>query len=151
MMAKTKPKQDIYSLITMATTKAEIQTIESYNEKTARYGLMLSKDDINELIESKYEIMKETGRVELNNDVLSTLIYEFCDSPYINQDEYKETLVYLQDLFYNIKSECVDPNTKEDLVADDDLIKYMAKQFNNRCGGDLEELSSVCFEKYYYM
>ena len=73
----------------------EIANIKKCNEYTRQYGLVLSDNQISNLLERRKETLKETGRVELREGIIDKLIKEFCDSPYINQENYAETLYEL--------------------------------------------------------
>lgn len=68
----------------------EIVNIKRCNEITSKYGLVLSDNQISNILERRKEILKEKGRVELREGIIDKLIKEFCDSPYINQENYAE-------------------------------------------------------------
>ena len=44
------------------------------------------------LINKRFEALKNTGRIEFDEGILKKLIEAFCDSPYIMQNNYEETL-----------------------------------------------------------
>ena len=115
----------------------EIVNIKRCNEITSKYGLVLSDNQISKIIERRKEILKGTGRVELREGIIDKLIKEFCDSPYINQENYAETLYELIEIFYEYKNETMD------LITDDELINFMKKSFDVICQGDLEYLSGT--------
>ena len=73
----------------------EFANIKKCNEYTSKYGLVLSDNQITNILERRKETLKETGRVELREGIIDKLIKEFCDSPYINQENYAETLYEL--------------------------------------------------------
>lgn len=77
--------------------------IKKCNEMTIKYGVTLSDTQIENLINKRFESLKATGRVEFGDGVLKELIEAFCDSPYIMQENYEETLEELQDIFYFLK------------------------------------------------
>ena len=74
--------------------------------------------------------------------VIEKLIYAFCDSPYIYQENYADTLSRLQDIFYLYKNESMDE------LTDDELIEYMRKSFDETCQGSLDYLEETCLEKF---
>ena len=115
----------------------EIVNIKRCNEYKSKYGLVLSDNQISNILERRKEILKETGRVELREGIIDKLIKEFCDSPYINQENYAETLYELIEIFYEYKNETMD------LITDDELINFMKKSFDGICQGDLEYLSGT--------
>ena len=115
----------------------EIANIKKCNEYTSKYGLVLSDNQISNLLERRKETLKETGRIEFREGIVDKLIKEFCDSPYINKENYAETLYELIEIFYEYKHETME------LIADDELIEFMKKSFDGICQGDLEYLSGT--------
>lgn len=115
----------------------EIANIKKCNEYTSQYGLVLSDNQISNLLERRKETLKETGRIEFREGIIDKLIKEFCDSPYINQENYAETLYELIEMFYEYKNETMD------LITDDELIEFMKKSFDGIAQGDLEYLSGT--------
>lgn len=114
-----------------------IQEIKKCNEVTIKYGVSLSEEQIENLINKRFESLKATGRIEFGNGILKELIEAFCDSPYIMQENYEETLEELQDIFYFFKGEAMDQ------IADDELIEFMKTYFNDICQGSIEYLSGT--------
>ena len=119
----------------------EIANIKKCNEYTSKYGLVLSDNQISNLLERRKETLKETGRIEFREGIVDKLIKEFCDSPYINKENYAETLYELIEIFYEYKNETME------LIADDELIEFMKKSFDGICQGDLEYLSGTVMYK----
>lgn len=112
-----------------------VAEILSCNEFTAKFGLILSRLDAIELVETRTKTLKSTGRVEFGGGVIEKLIREFCTSSYISRHNYVETLHGLIEIFYYYKNETLD------LISDDELIKFMRKSFDEICQGSLELLS----------
>lgn len=119
----------------------EIANIKKCNEYTSQYGLILSDNQISNLLERRKDTLMETGRIELREGIIDKLIKEFCDSPYINQENYAQTLYELIDIFYEYKNETMD------LITDDELIGFMKKSFDGIAQGDLEYLSGTIMYK----
>ena len=128
---------NLYLEIINKRKQIEIVNIKICNEITSKYGLVLSDNQISNILERRKEILKETGRVELREGIIDKLIKEFCDWPYINQENYAETLYELIEIFYEYKNETMD------LITDDELINFMKKSFDGICQGDLEYLSGT--------
>lgn len=118
-----------------------MQELQNCNEMTLRYGLTLSTQQIQNLVERRIQALKDKGRIEFGQGVLKKIITEFCDSPYITQDNYEETIIELQDSFYYFKNESID------LVSDDELISYMKHYFDDVCQGSLDCLSGTSLEE----
>ena len=121
--------------------KQAVIELKKCNELTLKYGLTLSNEDINELIENRFKSLKDTGRIEFSEGVLKKIIEAFCDSPYIMQENYKDTLLELQESFYFFKNEAMDQR------ADDELIEFMKIHFDGECQGSLEYLSGTNLEE----
>lgn len=129
--------ENSYLEITNRRKQIEIANIKKCNEYTSQYGLVLSDNQISNLLEIRKETLKVTGRIEFREGIIDKLIKEFCDSPYINKENYAETLYELIEIFYEYKNETMD------LITDDELIEFMKKSFNELCQGDLEYLSGT--------
>ena len=133
--------EESYLEIVNKRKQIEIANIKKCNEYTTQYGLILSDDQINNLLERRKETLKEIGRIEFREGIIDKLIKEFCDSPYINKENYAETLYELIEMFYEYKNETMD------LITDDELIEFMKKSFDGICQGDLEYLSGTVMYK----
>ncbi|MFP3156494.1 DUF6323 family protein [Lachnospiraceae bacterium ZAX-1] len=133
---------NIYELMFMEPQKQEIQRIIDCNEKTQQYGLALTKEDAHTLMVSRQNSLKENQRVEFGKSILPDIIDAFCDSQYIMQDNYMETLAQIQDIFYLYKNE------SEDELTDAELMDFMKKQFEETCFGDLDYLKGTCLERF---
>lgn len=112
------------------------------NQKTQQFGLVLTEQDAKLLVEARGEELRRQQRVEFGESILSKLIFTFCDSEYIFQDNYVETIIRLQEIFYIFKNETMDE------LTDDELLTFMRKQFENVCHGDLEYLEGTCLSNF---
>lgn len=119
----------------------EIANIKKCNEYMSKYGLVLSDNQISNILERRKEVLKDTGRVELREGIIDEIIKEFCDSPYLNQENFASILYELIEIFYEYKNETMD------LITDDKLIKFMKKSFDGVCQGDLDYFSGTIMYK----
>jgi hypothetical protein len=110
------------------------------NAFTTKFGLYLSDNQIQALVKNRFDSLQATGRIEFGDGILKKLVYAFCDSPYVSQDNYEETLAELQDSFYYFKNE------SEDRFADDELIELMKTVFDGVAQGSLDFLSGTSLE-----
>ncbi len=110
------------------------------NQAAGKYGLILSEQDAALILEERKESLRKQERVEFGGGIVPKIIYEFCDSRYICQDNYVETLIRLQDIFYLFKNEM------RDEITDDELLHFMKEQFEDICFGDLEYLEGTCLD-----
>lgn len=120
---------------------AAVEELKGCNAITARFGLRLTGDQITEMVERRFEALSDTGRIEFGEGILKKLICAFCDSPYITQENYEDTILELQDSFYYFKNE------SGDRISDDELIEYMKTVFDGRAQGSLEYLSATSLEE----
>lgn len=115
----------------------EISKIKQCNQISIKYGLTLSDEQIENIIQRRIDTLKDIKRIEFKESVIDKIIKEFCDSSYIFQDNYAQTLYELIEIFYEYKNETMD------LLSDDELIKFMKKSFDGICQGDLDYLSGT--------
>lgn len=117
-----------------------LEQVQETNRYTEKYGLSLSAEDAELLLAEKNHILKEERRVEFGQSILPQMIYTFCDSSYISQDNYVETLIRLQEIFYMYKNEM------NDEITDEELLSFMKEQFEEVCFGDLQYLEGTCLD-----
>ncbi len=130
---------DSFSIIPV-NRQLQLKKVMECNDFTNQFGLQITKQEALELIQAKQEALKEQQRVEFGEGILPKLIYAFCDSPFIDQDNYVETLTSLQDIFYLYKNESLDE------WSDDELIEYMKHYFDGKCMGSLEYLEETVLQ-----
>ncbi len=116
------------------------EELRQSNALTIRYGLSLTEKQIQTLAEKRVEALAATGRVEFGHGITKMLIEAFCDSPFITQENYEDTILELLDSFYYFKNE------SEDRIPDDELIAIMRHNFDTICQGSLEYLSGTTLE-----
>ena len=129
--------RDFYDLME-ARDRQELAAVISCNQKTERFGLVLSEEKAGELVQARNTSLKKHRRVEFGKGILEELIFAFCDSEYISQERYAETLMQLQEVFYEFKNE------SGDKLTDEELITFMREQFDTVCEGDVEYLAGTC-------
>lgn len=122
--------------------KNQIESVLQTNQYTCRFGLSLSEEDTEILIKERFHNLKEQQRIEFGEGILKQLIFAFCDSDFIFQENYRETLMRLQEIFYLYKNESMDE------LTDDELISYMRTAFDEECQGSLDYLSDTCLEEF---
>jgi len=130
----------LLSLDTLTKNALTEQILKS-NEYTAQYGLALTYADAVQLVEARSEFLRENGRIEIGNVTIDKIIDAFCDSSFISQEDYADTIASLLEIFYDMKNETLD------LIADDELIELMKYYFEIRCKGSLEQLHHRELEK----
>ncbi|MGF7004419.1 hypothetical protein M2149_002834 [Lachnospiraceae bacterium PFB1-21] len=128
--------------LSLVSKEKEVHELLLRNEASRRYQLSLSETEALALVESKNQTLRKYERLELGESILGKLVDAFEDSQYLDQGNYLDTLMSLQDLFYQYKNECLD------LVSDDELLEFMREQFEGICYGDLEYLGGTCLERF---
>lgn len=104
------------------------------NQLTKNYYLKLTDNDVKEIMKTRKIALKRSGRIEFNGEIITKLIENFGDSPYISQFNYSDTINELVEIFYNYKNETLD------MIGDDELIEIMKEYFDGYCQGSLELL-----------
>lgn len=112
------------------------------NQTTQRFGLSLTEQDAQIILEERQSALREQRRIEFGEGIAAKLIYEFCDSNYIDQEHYVDTIVRLQEIFYAFKNEM------RDEITDDELLHLMKEQFEFLCFGDLDYLEGTCLSNF---
>ena len=112
------------------------------NEHTEKFGLSLTEECAQELMKRRDEALRMEGRVEFGEGILTKLIYAFCDSDYVEADEWGDILGRLTEIFYLYKNEM------NDEITDDELIAFMRQQYDEVCCGDLDYLEGTCLNLF---
>lgn len=110
-------------------------------------GMVLSPEQSAMLAQHQRAALRYAGRVDFGGGVLKKLAAAFCGSPYIQTNDWADTLAQLTEFFYALKNET------RDQLDDDALIAAMAARFNGDAGGSLDALAAtesvwfLCFDK----
>ncbi len=124
------------------TQEKQVAALMRTNQKTESFGLTLSEEDAKLLSREKSETLQFERRIEFGEPVIPRIIEEFCDSQYITQNNYLDTLVRLQQIFFFYKGEM------EDEITDEELLHFMKEQFEGVCYGDLDYLEGTCLDVF---
>ncbi|MFG6367516.1 MAG: hypothetical protein K1W16_03665 [Lachnospiraceae bacterium] len=122
--------------------QTQIQKVMESNQYTEQYGLTLSAQDAQILAQERKSTLMEQKRIEFGESILPRIIYEFCDSAFISQSNYVESLVRLQEIFFLYKNEMLDE------ISDEELLNFMKEQFEIVCFGDFDYLESTCLDLF---
>lgn len=126
----------------LVTGQNQLQKVLEMNQKTEQFGLSLTHEEVKMLVERRKESLKAERRVEFGEGILPKLIFNFCDSAYIDQSSYADTIARLQEIFYLYKNEMLDE------ISDDELIQFMKEQYEEVCFGDLDYLEGTCLDNF---
>lgn len=131
---------DGQNLLALMHRQTWLKQVKDINQYTKKFGLTLSEKDTELLLAEKNHTLKTERRVEFGPSILPQIIYAFCDSAFISQTNYVETLIRLQEIFFQYKNEM------QDEITDDELIHFMKEQFETICYGDLNYLEDTCLD-----
>jgi hypothetical protein len=120
----------------------QLSKVINTNQYTEQFGLKLSEQDAQLILENRKVALREQKRIEFGEGIVSKIIYEFCDSSYIDQNNYVDTIIRLQEIFYLYKNEM------NDEITDDELLHLMKEQYELICFGDLDYLESTCLSDF---
>lgn len=120
----------------------QLKKIVETNIPAQQFGLVLSNQDARIILDERNKSLKKYRRVEFGEEITQKLICEFCDSGFIDQNNYTDTIVRLQDIFYHYKNEM------QNKITDDELLHLMKEQFEFVCSGDLDYLEGACLSNY---
>lgn len=120
----------------------QLARVTETNQYTKQFGLTLSEQDAQLILDNRKAALREQRRVEFGESIVPKIIYEFCDSNYIDQGNYVESMIRLQEIFYLYKNEM------EDEITDDELLHLMKEQYEYICFGDLDYLEGTCLSDF---
>ena len=131
-------QEEEYSL-TLFMQQRFLTELRGANEVSARFGLQLSEQGMQELAKARTQALVDSGRVELGTSAVRAIAEGFCDSPYLLQEDYEATLPELVDAFYYFKNACGEQ------LTDDELILAMRERFD-AYGGSVEAVIGTTLE-----
>ncbi len=63
----------------------QLAKVMETNQATEKFGLVLSEEDARLILGERKEALREQRRVEFGEGIVPKIIYEFCDSDFIDQ------------------------------------------------------------------
>lgn len=127
----------VLNSMNIAQKEQQINEILQMNDESSKFGLVLTTNEVSQMLEARNVYLQHIGRIELGIEVSKALVANFCTSSYILPEAYVSTLHELHEIFYYMKNET------EDKMGDDALIKLIKDYFENSCGGSLEQLKGM--------
>lgn len=110
------------------------------NEESSVYGLILTSENVEEIIKSRGYSLKTYGRIDLNMDATKKIINKIYISQYTDKDDYVEIINDLQDIFYYLKNETLDK------INDNEIIDIIG-EFYEETSGRIDNVQNLA-EKY---
>ncbi|WP_074429411.1 DUF6323 family protein [Terrisporobacter mayombei] len=110
------------------------------NEESSVYGLILTSENVEEIIKSRGYSLKTYDRIDLNMDATKKIINKIYISQYTDKDDYVEIINDLQDIFYYLKNETLDK------ISDNEIIDIIG-EFYEETSGRIDNVQNLA-EKY---
>lgn len=89
--------------ISLLQNQNQLSKVIETNQYTEQFGLTLSQQDAQLILDNRKDELKVQRRVEFGEGIAPKIIREFCDSDYIDQNNYVNTIIRLQEIFTCIK------------------------------------------------
>jgi len=124
----------VLNSMNLAQREQQVNEILQLNDESSKYGMVLSTDDVLQLLEARNGFLQHIGRIDISIEVSKSIISNFSNSSFMAPEIYVATLHELHQIFYYMKNET------QDKIGDDALIKLMKDYFETSCGGSLELL-----------
>ena len=128
--------------MTLLQNSGQLAKVIETNRYTQQFGLVLSEQDAQMILDERKNALHTQERVEFDGGIVTKIIYEFCDSDYIDQNNYVTSIIRLQDIFYLYKNEMMDE------ITDDELLHLMKDMYEIVCFGDLDYLENTCLANF---
>ena len=100
----------------------QLAKVMETNRMTEKYGLVLSEEDAKLIVAERANSLREQKRVEFGEGIVSRIIETFCDSDFIDQNNYVETMIRLQEIFYLYKNEMQDEIRRRTSPTDEGAV-----------------------------
>lgn len=127
---------ELSSFFALSKAAAE-KEMAKVREMSGSFGLSLNDAQCEMLVRTRNEALRRQGRIELQGGILRKLTFAFCDSSFVDQSNYADTLAAMTELFYAFKNDSLDE------ISDDELIAYMRSVFEGPAQGDIEYLTDI--------
>lgn len=102
--------------------------------------IVLTKENVLELINNKNSALKEIGRIDLTNSILENIILTFRDSSFIDKNNYMYIFLSLTEIFL-----CYE-NIFSKKISSEELLKYLKDEFEKN-EGSIELISTISLER----
>lgn len=102
--------------------------------------IVLTKENVLELINNKNSALKEIGRIDLTNSILENIILTFTDSSFIDKNNYMYIFLSLTEIFL-----CYE-NIFSKKISSEELLKYLKDEFEKN-EGSIELISTISLER----
>ena len=102
--------------------------------------ILLTKENVLELINNKSSSLKEIGRIDLTNSILENIILTFTDSSFIDKNNYMDNFLSLTKIFLYYEK------TFSKKLSSEEILKYLKDEFEKN-EGSIELISTISLER----
>ena len=102
--------------------------ILNLNERSQEYGLILTPDDVENIVKSRNHTLNSYGRIDLNMDVTKEIMEILYKSQFTDKDDYVEMINDLVEIFYFLKNETFDE------ISDKEIIEIIGEFYEETRG-----------------
>lgn len=102
--------------------------------------IVLTKENVLELINNKNSALKEIGRIDITNSILENIILTFTNSSFIDKNNYMYIFLSLTEIFL-----CYE-NIFSKKISSEELLKYLKDEFEKN-EGSIELISTISLER----
>lgn len=102
--------------------------------------IVLTKENVLELINNKNSALKEIGRIDLTNSILENIILTFTDSSFVDKNNYMYIFLSLTKIFLYYEK------TFSKKLSSEEILKYLKDEFEKN-EGSIELISTISLER----
>ena len=102
--------------------------------------IVLTKENVLELINNKNSALKEIGRIDITNSILENIILTFTDSSFIDKNNYMYIFLSLTEIFLYYEK------IFSKKISSEELLKYLKDEFEKN-EGSIELISTISLER----
>jgi len=102
--------------------------------------IVLTKENVLELITNKNSSLKELGRIDLTNSILENIILTFTDSSFVDKNNYMENFLSLTKIFLYYEKIFYKK------LSSEEILKYLKDEFEKN-EGSIELISTISLER----
>ena len=119
--------------------KTEEKELLELNKNITK-DIILTKENVLELIHTKNNFLKEIGRIDLTNSILENIILTFIDSSFIDKDNYMEIFLSLTETFIYYE------NIFSKKLSSEEILNYLKIEFESN-EGSIDLLITISLER----
>lgn len=108
--------------------------------KNITKDIVLTKENVLELIYNKNNSLKEIGRIDLTNDILENIVLTFVNSSFIDKDNYMEMFLSLTESLIHYE------NIFSKKLSSEEILNYLKMEFESN-EGSIELLNTISLER----